>query len=149
MYSVDWETRIITIPKSDLSDIGDNRYELDLEEFHRNIRILEYEFDEGLSQPEILRYNSPVVLSGTTYVGVVEIINDYKVMFEDGLYFVPFVGANTNLQDNMILNGVVPLPNNSAGNTITKTGSGLSDEEHDKLMGMVDDIFNHVVECGT
>jgi len=65
-------------------------------------------------------------------------INGYNVTFENGLYSVMLVGSNNNLFDveNGILNQnyVQVIPGNSAGLIVKTSGSGLSTEEHDKLM---------------
>ena len=116
-YSVNWETKVIHIPKSDLDEIGNGQYRLDLEAFHQEIRRLEWAFGEGMSREQVLEYIKPVSAGGVTYARFVLLINDYWVEFEAGQYAVTLVGANTNLQDFTVVNSVSVRPTNSAGLT--------------------------------
>ena len=115
MYIVDWDTRIITIPKSDLVDKGNNLYELQMSTFHDTIRQLEYDFNKGFSRLQILDYIKPVTLSGTTYSGFYIIKNGYSITFENGLYAVQLTGGNNNLFDHINKNSVSVSSSNSAG----------------------------------
>ncbi len=114
-YSVDWETKVITIPKLDLVDLGGSVYKLDLELCHQELRRLEWEFTEGLSREQILDYVRPLLAGGVIYARFVLITNGYTITFEDGQYAVNFDGANTNIQDYTNVNQVSIRPNNSAG----------------------------------
>ena len=114
-YSVNWDTRIVSIPQADLVDLGGNVYKLDLELCHQELRRLEWEFFEGFSQAQILEYTPPTLAGGVIYAAFVLLINDYWIEFEDGQYAVNFDGANTNIQDYTVVNQVSIRPNNSAG----------------------------------
>jgi len=132
-YSVTWNSKVVNIPLTDLISVGAGEYNLDLEDFHDEIRRLEWEFNEGLFAEQILDYTKPKTISGTTLAGVVEIVNGYTFVFPIGALAVNLVGANTNLGELQITpaNGVSIRPQNSAGNTITISGSGVT--EQDKL----------------
>ena len=114
-YTVNWDSRIISIPQSDLVDLGNNVYKLDLELCHQELRRLEWEFYEGLSREQILDYTPPTLAGGVIYAAFVILINEYWIEFEDGQYAVNFDGANTNIQDYTVVNQVSIRPNNSAG----------------------------------
>lgn len=134
--SIDWGTKVITIPKADMTQIQTVPFEireLDLDAFRLALKELE-DSDEGMMFPDTHRHNTTVTLAGITLARVVEIINGYTVTFEDGQYAVNAIGANCNLADVMNLNQVSLRTFNSAGLQVVSVGSGLSTEEHDKLM---------------
>ncbi len=114
-YSVNWLTKLITIPQSDLLLLSPGIYQLDLGEFHKEIRRLEWEFNEGLLWEEILSYNPVVVLGGISYAPGIEVINGYTVEFQNGAYAVNLAGANSNVADVSVVNNVSIRPQNSAG----------------------------------
>ena len=102
-YSMNWEARVLTIPRSDLIYLSPNRYKLDLDEFRRKCRALEADPSEGLSYPPVIQYY-PAVDTGDVILGrVVLIINGYELELED-----------TVERYSAITNGI-PTPNNSAG----------------------------------
>lgn len=134
--SIDWGTKVITIPKADMTQIQTNPFEireLDLDAFRLALKDLE-DSDEGMTFPDTHRHNTTVTLAGITLARVIEIINGYTVTFEDGQYAVNAVGANCNLADVLNLNQVSLRTFNSAGLQVVTQGSGLSTEEHNKLM---------------
>jgi hypothetical protein len=134
--TIDWGTKVISIPRGDMTLIQSSPYEiraLDLDAFRLALKGLE-EGDEGMVFPDTHRHNTAVTLAGITLARVVEIINGYTVTFEDGQYAVNAVGANCNLADVLNLNQVSLRTFNSAGLQMVTIGSGLSSEEHDKLM---------------
>mgnify|MGYP003646437625 CR=1 FL=1 len=114
-YTVDWDTKVISIPQSDLVSLGNGVYKLDLEGCHQELRRLEWEFSEGLSRLQILDYIPPLEAGGVIYARFVLLTNGYTVTFEDGQYAVNLVGANTNIHDNTNVNQVSIRPTNSAG----------------------------------
>lgn len=121
MYSVNWEAREIYVPKADLTHIEGNKYRLDLDEFRRKCRSLEW--DDGLSYPAIIEYYPAVDTGDVTLGRVVLLTNGYTVTFEDGQYAVLFSGANTNIHNFTNVNQVSIRPNNSAG-LVEVSGSG-------------------------
>ncbi len=114
-YSVNWDSRVITVPQSDLVDLGGGIYKLDLELCHQELRRLEWEFTEGLSRLQILDYIPPLEAGGVIYARFVLLTNGYTFEFEDGQYAVNLSGANTNIHDYTVVNQVSIRPSNSAG----------------------------------
>jgi hypothetical protein len=114
-YTVNWATRVVTIPKTDLTVVSATPeiYELDLIDFWTEIHDIQD--SEGMPYPNIMRSNAPTTISGVTYARSVEVINNYKIEFEDGQYQVNLVGANNNLLDTRTQNQVSLNASNSAG----------------------------------
>ena len=141
MISIDWITKVISIPKADMTLIQTDPFEiheLDLDEFRLSLKSIE-ESEEGMPYLDTHRHNTEVVLGGITLARVIEIINGYTVTFEDGQYAVNAIGANSNIADVLNLNQVSLRSFNSAGLQVVSVGSGLSQEEHDKLMATADE----------
>jgi hypothetical protein len=134
--SINWGTKVIYVPKSDLTSLGGNIYELDLDWFRLELKSLE-DGEEGIVFPDTHTHNSPVTLGGATYAQVIEFINGYTITFEDGQYAVKAVGANSNVADVTNVNQVSLRTSNSAGLIVVTSGSGVT--EQDKL-----DIANRV-----
>ena len=130
-----WNAKIVFVPKNILTEIGTNLYELDISNFKKQIRVSEAS-DVGVSHPKIIEHKTTTLLSGVEYARTVEIVNGYTVTFENGVYAVNLVGANTNIQDVLNINSVSIRGNNSAGLQIIQGGSGLSTEEHNELMSL-------------
>jgi len=141
VISIDWITKVISIPKADMTLIQTDPFEiheLDLDEFRLSLKSIE-ESEEGMPYLDTHRHNTEVVLGGITLARVIEIINGYTVTFEDGQYAVNAIGANSNIADVLNLNQVSLRSFNSAGLQVVSVGSGLSQEEHDKLMATADE----------
>ena len=99
--SVDWATKVVSVPKADLTLIQSSPTEirqLNLEDFHLWLRGAEAS-EDGNPFDIIHNYNLEVLLGGITYAAVMEIINGYTVTFEDGQYAVNLVGVNSNVGD--------------------------------------------------
>jgi len=133
--TVDWGNRVINVPQNYLTPLGGGVYELDLDGLRLDLKDLEDD-EEGMPFPDTHYHNTEVTLSGTTYARFLVFINNYTVTFEDGQYAVEAKGANTNLADVMNVNQVSLRSFNSAGLITVTQGSGMSQEEHDKLMGL-------------
>lgn len=138
--SVDWVTKIITVPQADLTSLGGGFYELDLDAFRTEIAALQ-ESEEGIVFDTIINYTSEYVLGSITLASVVQLINGYTVTFEDGSYGVNLVGANSNVLDVTNLNQVSIRAQNSAGLIVTAGGGGggytpaqISDAVWDELL---------------
>ena len=116
-YTIDWEARVIHVPKSDLTHIDGIKYQFDLYEFAKECWRLLWEFDQGLSYPEIIRYYPAIDTGDVILARTILLINNYTVTFEDGQYAVLFKGANTNVHNFTNVNQVSIRPNNSAGLT--------------------------------
>lgn len=115
--TVAWDTKIIDIPKVDMTliqSVPTEIRELDLDVFRLTLKALEAD-EEGMPFVDTHRHNTEVLLSGITYARVFEIINGYTVTFEDGQYAVNLVNANSNVGDVVNVNQVSIRSNNSAG----------------------------------
>lgn len=119
--TIDWDTRVINIPQTDLTFVGGVLYELDVDAFRLTLRDLE-DSEEGMAFPTTHRHNTQVTLAGVTFARTVEIINGYTVQFEDGQYTVRCVGANHNVADVKVANQVSLIIGNSAGLIVTAGG---------------------------
>ncbi len=126
--SVNWITRVITVPQADLTPLGGNRYQFDVDAFRLELKDLED--DEGIPFPDTHRHNTEVVLAGVTYSRTFEIINGYTIFFEETgtPYEIQPVNANHNLLDVKVVSGQTSLStNNSAGLQTVNTGGGGGD----------------------
>jgi hypothetical protein len=140
MITIDWGTRVINVPRDYLTLVTGTLYELDTNTFRLDLKALEDD-EAGIAFPDTHNHNTAVTVAGTTYARFIEIINGYSITFEDGPYSVRLSGSNNNLFDveNGILNQnqVQVIPGNAAGLIVVTSGSGLSTEEHDKLMALL------------
>ena len=126
--SIDWGTKIISIPKSYMDFVtGDpyDIYDLDVNQFHLDLRALEAS-DTGVAMDSTHYHSTTTTIGGVTLARVVEIINDYTVTFEDGQYAVQVSGGNSNIADVLNLNQVSVRTANSAG-LIEVAGGGGGD----------------------
>ncbi len=123
--SINWATKVISVPQSYLTSLGGGIYELDVDQFRLDLKDLE-DSETGMIFPQTHNHNTTVTLSGVTYARTVEIINGYTVDFEDGTYTVKCVGANHNIGDVKVVDNVSLLIGNSAGLIEVATGSGPS-----------------------
>ncbi len=133
--TIDWATKIINVPKADLTLIQSaptEIREMDVNWFRLRLKDIEDNV-EGLPFVDTHRHNTQVVLGGLTLARVVEILSPYTITFENGLYAVNLVGANNNIADKTNVNNVSVRSSNSAGLISTTVGSGLSVAEHDQL----------------
>lgn len=146
--TVNWNTQVINVPQADLTLVGGNLYELDVDSFRLSLKDLED--GEGMPFLDTHRHNTQVTIAGTTFSRTVEIINGYSVEFEDGQYSVRLSGANNNIFDVesgiLVQNQVQVIPNNSAGAVVVETGvSGLTASESSQL-ALIDTVQNLVDE---
>jgi hypothetical protein len=115
--SVNWGTKVITIPKADLTlvDAGPPEiYELDVNDLHLWLKDAE-DSEEGMPHLDTHSHNTEVTLGGITYARFVEMINGYTITFEDGQYRVKLTGGNNNVLDVANVNQVSIAQQNSAG----------------------------------
>lgn len=125
---IDWDNKIINVPKSNLLLIQSSPteiYQLDLNEFRLDLKALEASID-GMAFLDTHLHYPPVSVGGVTLARVVQIINDYTVTFEDGKYAVNLLGANSNVGDVINVNQVSVRSANSAGLTYSKEIEDLS-----------------------
>lgn len=123
--SIDWATKVITVPQADLTLIGGTLYELNTETFRTDIKVLEGS-EIGIAFDDAHEHVTEKTLSGVVYARFVEIINGYTVTFTpDASYRVRFAGSNNNILDVANLNSVSLAPQNSAGLIKVDTTSEL------------------------
>ncbi|MBW2178755.1 MAG: hypothetical protein JRG81_00035 [Deltaproteobacteria bacterium] len=147
MYSVDWVSKIFTIPQSDLAFLSGNNYALSLVDVHKELRRLEWSFTDGLWALRIANWYETVTLSGIAKTPSVEIINGYTFDFTGNNYNVILTDYDNNLIDVYIpSNGISILSNNSVGKQTISVGSGLTTEEHDQLMVLDTDYLKDVID---
>lgn len=134
VISVDWGTRVISVPQSFLSFVSGTLYALDTDVFRLALKDLEDD-SEGIPFLDTHSHNTQVTIAGVTYAQTIEIINNYTVTFEDGQYAVRLDGSNNNIFDEGIINRnqVSIIPTNSAGLQIVNQGSGLDPSEQLQL----------------
>jgi len=136
--SIDWTTFEIYIPQSYLTSLGGTAYQLNIETLRNDLKNIE-DSDEGMPFSGTHNRNAPSTLSGVTYAQTFEVIAPYTITFENTgtPYVVSCVGANHNLADVTNFDGGMSLIiGNSAGLQVVSSGSGMSTEEHDKLMAL-------------
>lgn len=132
--AVDEVTKIISIPKADLTLVSGITYTHDTDAFRLELR--NWESSEAGSWRSITHsHNQDVTIGGVILIDVIEIINGYTITYEDGQYRVILQGSNNNILDVANVNQVSISPTNSAGNIITETGvSGLTASESAALV---------------
>lgn len=137
-------TCVITIPKADTVYVETNSetgYEVrSYDEYALMREIADYlDSEAGITCPPAFIHKTETTLSGVTYVHMVEFVSPYTFTFENGTYQVVLNGGtNTNFLDVLNPNSVSVIPSNSAGKQSVSSGSGLSTEEHDHLLGIPD-----------
>jgi hypothetical protein len=134
--SINWSTKIISVPKSYLTLVSGSVYELDTDQFRLDLKALEDD-EVGIPHLDTHRHNTEVVLAGVTYSRFIEFINGYTITFEDDQYAVNLVGSNNNISDVTNVNQVSIRSQNSAGLITVTSGSGV-------LPSDVTDIANAV-----
>lgn len=115
--SINYATRVISVPRNDLTLIQTNPVEireLNLNAFRLELKDWE-DSAEGMTMPTTHNHVAPISVGGVTLARVVELINGYTVTFEDGQYAVNLVGANSNIGDRVNVNQVSVRSANSAG----------------------------------
>lgn len=118
--SINWATKVISVPKADMTLIQASPTEireLDTNQFRLDLKALEAEIGDtgGMPSDTTHTHNPPVTVGGVTLARVIEIINGYTVTFEDDQYAVNLVGSNNNIADVTNVNQVSIRSGNSAG----------------------------------
>jgi hypothetical protein len=126
-YSVNWGTRVITIPKADttLVSVSPDVRSLDINDLWVALRDIQDD-EAGIDYPDIFLNIAPVTLAGLTLARVLQIINGYTLTFEDGLYAVNIIGGNSNVSDVTNKNQVSVNTANSAGLVVVEGASNLT-----------------------
>lgn len=138
--SVAWPTGVIAVPQADLTFIGGDEYEHDMEQFHLDLRTLEAS-EEGAPYPRIHNHDIEVTLAGLTFARKVNILEPYTVEYEDLQYQVKARGANHNVAERKVLNQVSLITENSPG-LINAT---LTPAEVQRLFDALSAILGNVV----
>lgn len=128
--TINYDTRIIEVPQADLTLISGTLYELDTDQFRRDVMAI-LDDETHIWMPNAFIHNTEVTVAGTTFARTIEFINGYSVEFEDGSYSVRLAGSNNNIFDveNGILvqNTVQVIAQNSAGLTSPNITSAVWD----------------------
>jgi hypothetical protein len=130
---------IINVPKSDTTFIdfdpinGRERRSMDINSFR--LQLDDWNDDpENAWAPDTHVNTVPNDIGSIVLGRALTITNDYRVQFEDGQYSVSLLGANSNISSFTIVNGVLPIPNNTVGLAQISVGSGLSVQEQTMLL---------------
>lgn len=147
--SINWSSKVISVPQADLTPLGGGIYSLDLNWFRLALKDLE-DSEEGMCFPATHTHNTEITLSGVTYSRFIEIINGYTVTFENGLYAINAVGANSNIADVMNVNNVSLRTFNSAGLITVVSGSGVTEQDKLDIADRVwDETISEHVDVGS
>lgn len=128
--SINWASKVITIPQNYLTHVEGDIYKLDVNQFRLDLKSLE-DSEEGMTFPDTHQHNTEVSVGGVTLGRVVEIINGYTITFEEGMYMVNLFGANNNISDVTNLNYVSVRSANSAG--LIVSGSGVTEQDKEDI----------------
>lgn len=142
--SIDHTTspRTIFVPQADLTFISANLYSLDMEVFHNAVRTLQT-LEANDIYPNTHKHTQQGTLGAVTYPRRIEITTEYQVEFEDGQYRVRLLAGDNNIEDVQVINQVSISTFNSAGNSVTVVGSGVTQQDKDDIENQ---IFARVVE---
>ena len=127
--TVNWPTKVISIPQADLTLVTGTLYEADTDAIRLELKAIEA--DEGMPFEDTHRHNTEVTVAGTTFARIIEIINGYSIQFTpDSQFSVRLAGSNNNFFDveNGILvqNQVQVIAQNSGGLIVTTAGADTS-----------------------
>lgn len=123
--SIDWGTKIITVPQVDLIPLGGSSYSLDVDDFRLALKDLE-DSEEGMVNLLTHNHVAPINVGGVTLARVVEIVNGYTVSFQDTgtPYSVRLDGANNNIADVTNLTTNVSIRSNNSAGLVQISGGG-------------------------
>lgn len=144
--SVNAVTHIILVPQSYLTLVSAGLYELNTDIFRKDLRTWEAS-TEGRTELRTHDHNTEYTVAGVTYARKIEIINGYKVEFEDigSLYAIRLSGSNNNIFDLasgvLVPTNVVVIPGNAAGLQTVVSGSGVTNQ--DKL-DIAQQVWSHI-----
>lgn len=131
--SIDPQTFVITIPKSDLTLVNGTIYELDTNSFRLELKAWEANREGGITFLKTHIHNTEVTVAGTTYARLISIIPPYSIEFEDGQYTVILKNSNNNIFDVesgiLVQNQVQVIPTNAAGLIVGTGGASITPAE--------------------
>jgi hypothetical protein len=128
--SVDWDTKVITVPQADLTFVTGTLYELDTNWLRLQLKDLEDDPNEGMVFLDTHRHNSTVTVAGITYARTIEIVNGYSIQFTpNSQWTVRLANSNNNFFDVeggiLVQNQVSVISTNSAGLQVVSAGSAV------------------------
>ena len=124
-----WPTKVITVPKSDLTLVSGTKYSLTVLYWFQLLRELNGTVEGVAETIGAPIYNNTSPTPATPRI--IDVINGYTIQFEDGLYSVDIIEGNTNLRDVEIKNSVSVGTNNTTGFV---SGDDISDKTQNKLL---------------
>lgn len=130
--SINWATKVITVPTADLTLLSGSLYEYSINTFRLALKDLE---DDEVGMPFLKthEHTPPHTLAGVAYGREIQVINGYTVTFQDGQYGVNIIGGNSNVSDVLNRNQVSVNTANSAGLIQVDTGGTFSSADRTKL----------------
>jgi len=124
-YAVNWTTKVVTIPLSDLTFVSGTNYTLDAGDVWIELRRLEASPSDGLWADQIAEFANTQTLSGLNYSAILKMINGYTWDTDTTNKTISLLGINNNLLDVFIPgNGISVLANNSGGKIEVDVGGG-------------------------
>ena len=146
-YAVNWATKVVTIPLTDLTFVSGTNYTLDAADVWIELRRLEASPSDGLWAEQIAEFVNTQVLSGLSYSAILKMINGYTWDTNTSNKTISLLGINNNLLDTFIPgNGISVLANNSGGKITVDSGlSAITQQDKDDIENQ---IFAHDVENG-
>lgn len=128
-YTVNWITKVVTVPTTDLTLVSGTHYSLDMADCLAELRRLEWEFTDGLWAPSIVHHtDTRFDFAGANYAPFDDFINGYTLGFSGVVERVDLLGSNNDLIDILVVTGVSVVPSNSAGLQIVDAGEGTFTE---------------------
>lgn len=133
--SVDYSVTpfVITIPKSDLTLITGDKYQMTVDEYWYLLR--DYTDNEGTMAQPILYSRIPATSSTPSITNINEAY--YVLRFEPGLYSVRIINGNTNIRDVEVINTVSVHTDSTTGfNTVEIAATHTVEEIATGVWGM-------------
>lgn len=143
-YTVNWNTKVISVPLADLTLVSGSNYTLSADDFWIEVRRLEADPTQGLYAIQALEHVDTQLLSGITYASIEKLVNGYTWFINTTNINCSLIGPNSNLLDTFIPgNGVSVLANNSAGKQ--EVGSAVLPSDY---VAIIDELMTRVMENG-
>jgi len=124
-----WPTKVITVPKTDLTLVSGTKYSLSVLCWFQLLRELNGSVEGMAETVGAPIYNNTSPSASTPRI--IDVINGYTVQFEEGLYSVDIIEGNTNLRDVEIKNSVSVGTNNTTGFV---SGSDIAQKTQNSLI---------------
>ena len=150
--SANWDTKVITIPLSDLTFVSAGRYSLTSNFFWQLLRELAGS-EEGIAETYTTGlYPVRRTAATATTPPITEVINGYSIFFGGGPYVLDIIEGNTNLGEPAIHpagDNVSVNTNNVAGQVVS--GSAVLPSDIDAIADQVwrEQLSDHSGEAGS